>query len=1440
MSHPDKRRPLSADLRELETALLEHPSVSEAAILRREDSQGRTRLVAYIVPRGSFSADALKTDLDSGHPGLEFPDAYVPVAALPLDDVGATDEARLSAIEVIDDDLIDRWCRALTAPASVDRAEVLVRERVDDIPYLHRLDLLPPPKDAVRPAETSDDAFDLPSGATGDRPDSDRPAISHGDPAPSLPDGVNNLADMLERAVRLTPEISICCLKEDESESELSYRELLDKASRVLAGLRSLGLAPGDKVIFQLDDHHDFLVSFWGCVLGGIIPVPVSIAPVYEPSNSVVRKLYNAWKPLGKPPILTGRSLAGSLRSVLESMDVTDARVETVEDLLSAKATTEWHQSRPDDLALLLLTSGSTGAPKAVMLRHANLMAMSQASSQTNGFTDRDVSLNWMPLDHVAGLVLLHLRDVFACCRQIQIPTTLILQDPLKWLDYLDRFGATATFAPNFAFGLINDRSDALADRHWDLKALRFISNAGEAIVAKTARRFLTLLRPHGLPPTAMYPAWGMSETSSATTYWDNFLVETSSDDDPFVEVGGPLPGFSMRIVDSHGELVTEGRIGHLEVTGSTVFAGYYQNEEQTEKAFADDGWFKTGDLGYIRDGRLTIAGRQKDEIIINGVNYYSHDIESVAEEIPGVEPSFTAACAVRLPHGSTEVLAVFFNPSRWDDERLLAIVDKIRTKVGSDVGIVPACVVPLEKDQVPKTVIGKIQRLQLKDRFAAGEFNDTLKRVDILSRNANTIPDWFVEKVWYRKEPIAPCDTPVLQNPLIFADRTGLGTLLWKQLREAGQACTLVEPGSSFSASGPDCYAIDPTKPDHYKQLVSAVTESGLPIDQIVHLWTYQDTPAAVAGIDDLRKAQNQGLYSLLFLVQALAEVHVDEKPVRLDVFGSRTQIVSPSDPCIGPHSTLLGLLKSVPLELPWLSCRHVDLEVSDPEFNVERILRELQVSESEDEVAYRDGRRLVWGLSKVDMPSIEPGRPPIEEEGLYLITGGLGGVGSALAKRLIEEHRAKLILTGTTTLPDRSVWPACQQRGGKLADRIRCYLEIEAAGGDFIYRAVDVADLPAIEDTLKQAEQHFQQPLAGVFHLAGDVGMAEHWNAMDRHRAGAESVETFEKMFQSKVYGTWALYELLKDRPDVALVSFSSAIYLFGGASFSAYTAAQCFLSSYCLSQRVHSHPRSYCYAWSVWDEIGGSKGNPAFVKDLIGAVGYDFMSAQQGLDSLVAALYRNQPELVIGLDAGNRNVKRRFLTALNPLSELAAYYTVRQGESSDVGFDELQVEDAFGARSRCRIHRVDSMPLTDSGRIDTAALLSTSTAGRKTVPLATETEERIAAVWREVLGLRQVGAGDQFFQLGGNSLSATQVISRIQQEFRADVTLRDFFKSPTVTELAALIDELSSCRVTKADDTPIARTAPETLPVDVDGLSDEQVAAMLAEMQRKEGDQ
>jgi acyl-CoA synthetase (AMP-forming)/AMP-acid ligase II len=527
-----------------------------------------------------------------------------------------------------------------------------------------------------------------------------------GDP-PESGDGPRTLPELLARASQVTGPGMITCLRADGSELTRSYPDLVADAEAILTGLRARGLRPGDPVLFQIEDNHDYLAAFWACVLGGMPAAPMAVPPEYEQPSVATARLRRSWELCGKPLIVASSRVAPALRAFVAPL-----RLTTVDALRShpTEGRPSWHPAQPGDPFAILFTSGSTGVPKGVTLTHRGVLAMLRGYLHLVPLTSEEISFNWMPLEHVAGLLAFHVRDVYLGARQIHAGTEAILRDPLSWLDRLDHYRATCTWAPNFAFNLINEQLADHPDRSWDLSRVRHILNAGETIVPATMHRFLESLGRHGLRPDAIHPSWGMSETTAGVTFSDRL------GQDGFVDVGAVIPGVWLRVTDASGHTLPAGQSGRVQVKGPTVTPGYYRNPEDDLKVFTADGWFDTGDIGVLRDGRLTITGREKDIIIVNGLNYYCQEIEAVVEEIAGVEATYTAACAVRADGDDTESLAVFYCGGE-------ELAPEIRSRVLNAVGISPAYVVPLAKEAVPKTETGKIRRGALRELFDQGAF---------------------------------------------------------------------------------------------------------------------------------------------------------------------------------------------------------------------------------------------------------------------------------------------------------------------------------------------------------------------------------------------------------------------------------------------------------------------------------------------------------------------------------------------------------------------------------------------------------------------------------------------------------------------------------------------------------------------------------------------
>ncbi|OYQ64851.1 hypothetical protein B9G53_09735 [Pseudanabaena sp. SR411] len=1377
----------------VETALMLEPAIRSAIVRLKQD-----QLVAYVVTALQlFDIKEIHRYLQNVIPLEWIPHVFIPLVTLPFNPLGELDELALANIPVVDHHLATQWEALISQQPDIEKVAVVVSDRPTQNFPLHLSDLLPnwvgsrsvhAPNRIEPISDRSNDGIEIKS---------DRLAISHGGLLQLAPDNPLNLAEALKQAASKSPDKGITYITDDGTESQQTYGELLAKAQSVMAGLSQLGLQPQDKVLFQLKDNSDFLAAFWGCIFGGFVPVPLSVANSYQELNNNVKKLHYTWELLDHPIILTDRHLVADIHSVTSILNMRNVQIAEIENLLLVTPYLEYHHSQPDDLAILLLTSGSTGNPKAVMQTHQSILKRSFATIQMNQFTSQDISLNWMPLDHVGGIVMFHIRDVCLACQQIHIVTEFILSEPLRWLDLIDRFRATITWAPNFAYGLVNKSLDGNQSKLWDLSSMRFILNAGEAVVPKVARLFLEQLQVYRLPTTAMHPAWGMSETCSAVTYSKRFSLDLTSDHDSFAEVGVAIPEFSMRIVDSKGNLVNEGTIGALQVQGLMVTSGYYRNSTANQEAFTTDNWFNTGDLGILRKGRLTITGRQKDVIIINGINYYSHEIERFVEEIKGIATSYTAAVGVR-DGGDTDRLVIFFSPIAKDETAIIKLMQSIRERILQSSGIYPDYVIPVESATIPKTAIGKIQRSLLKKQFEDGEFKRVIKKFDILEANSNTIPDWFFRKVWHRQE-LRPYAIPKISRTLlIFLDLLGLGESIAQILTSEGQTCIKVEIGSEFTKFSSQHYAIAPNNASHYCQLLDSLAKDNLALTDILHLWSYGEARYEISSLEELEQAQEYGLYSLLFLVQALVQ-ETNQAPIKLQVVSSHAQAVIDNEAIAYAKTPLLGITKAIPAEIPWLNCQHIDLSHSGESLSNHTafILQEFSTLSKELEISYRDGQRFVSRLARVDFSQSPKQEIPFKQGGTYLLTGGLGGIGLEIAKYLRREYQARLLIVGRTPLPPRNLWAEHIQQSSHISNKILAYQTLEQIDNrsdrhsKIIYQAADITDFEMLQSTIAQAQKQWQSNLDGIIHLAGLY-----------HEAALvdETPDTIAKILSPKMAGTWVLNQLLKDNPNSIFISFSSIIGYFSGSMLGAYAAANAFLEGFNNHQRHHQHS-SYCFAWSMWDEVGMSQGYA--MKELIRTKGRYTLTPLQGIQSFISCLHHRQFQAMIGLEPTNSFIRKYLQEEPYNLYGLTAFLEspieIANQEFPSMLSDRLNslaIVDAFNTSSKCRFVQVDQIPLTSTGEIDRQKLLDQDKLfnrdqAERILP-RNAAERQIAKIWQDILKVSQLSINDNFFELGGQSLLATQVTSRIREVFRLDLELSVFFKAPTI---AGVINSLTS---------------------------------------------
>ncbi|MCP5150488.1 MAG: SDR family NAD(P)-dependent oxidoreductase [Chromatiales bacterium] len=1440
--------------------LLAHPAVADCVVRSRGAVGHAPVLVAHVVAAAGVADEGLRACLepttdaiveDARRNGYHAPIALIQINALPLRPDGSLDTDRLDRLPVLDGDTVHACERALKSFHEVGDAAAVIRAHrpLVSCPMLPMRALVP----------DSAPAADLVPDVDARAPGHGEPSIADGGELEVAPDAPSVLAGVLIAAASGRDAARIVHIDGDGRLEEETYRDLLEDARRVATGLRAAGLRHGARVLLQLGRSRDFIACFWACQLGGLVPVPLAVPRQERLSSADRERLGSVLTLLGDATVVADGPSAVALGD-LDRVVAGTTPLLSIDALRAAPADPAVHASSPDDVALMLLTSGSTGTPKAVCQTHRALLARSRAWVAANGDRADDVTFNWMPLDHVGGVVMWHLRDVVVGCTQIHAPSEYVLRDPLRWLDVVDRYRVRNTWAPNFAYGLVCERAEEAASRRWDLSCVRYFLNGGEAVVARTARRFLEVLAPHGLAPTAMLPAWGMSETCSGVTFDDRFTPDAVDDDAPYVSVGRPIAGVSLRVVDADDRPLPKGQTGRLQIRGTTVTAGYLDAPQLTAEAFTADGWFVTGDLARMDERGVAITGREKDVIIINGINYSSSQIESVVEQVPGVDVSNTAACAARLDAADGERLAIFFTTSRAAAEHG-ALLDAIRERVREHVGIGPDYLIPLAPADIPKTNIGKIQRSRLRARLEAGDFEHALVRTGRHARAEAGLPAWFYRATWSparlrASDDVAPSVT------LLIADRGGVAQTLARALRTRDQKVVVAVAPDTRTVDTVSTVRVDASDRDALVRLLDDLADRGEAPGRVVHCLAC-DCPPDVGGSPAPSGALFGALAALQAVDAALGPRVGGGEPVELAVVTVSAQCIGDDSGAPTDASVLAGLLRTASIELSdRVRVRSVDLDRADVAGSTAALAHDLLAPGCEPEVAYRAGQRLVRTVEPIDMLAARP-RSPFRDRGLYLLVGGLGGVGASVARRLAERYRLRMLVVGRTAIdgatPCGDGAPQARVRARRAA------LEaLEQAGAEVMYRAVDVRDRQRLLELVEEAEQHWGAPLEGIVQLAGEGDIVSHWADLDAHRIVGEGGAEFEAMFAGKVAGTRALGSLLETRPRASLVLFSSVIGAFGAASYGAYAAANAFLEPYACHQRARGR-RAWCLHWSMWDELGMSAGGSDAAQAAARSQGYHVLDADAGFASMLAVLGRDEPVVAIGVDEATPGVSRRLRASTRALESLVGYVVTSTADRESLLARmraELGLRDAFGSPVSVDVIAVDAVPRTADGVLDLARVATAGQASAAAMPTGTPLERRIAAIWAEALRVERVELGESFFAIGGDSIAAAVAVNRVQQLLGVPVPLVALFGHPTVSALAAHLERRHpdavaaavggavKARPTASQPAPASgalagsgaiasrRSRQRDLLTRLDELSEEEIEALLAERSGSKG--
>jgi thioester reductase-like protein len=532
-----------------------------------------------------------------------------------------------------------------------------------------------------------------------------------------------------------------------------TYASFLQRVEAIAGHLWKEGrFAAGDRLLLAYPPGLEMICAFFGCVRAGLIPVPV-----YPPSSrgfqSALYKMVHIAKDCQAAGILTSRDYHASLKTNLARSGVSACGVdvdyisglpwiatEDFVDAISGRPAVD-----PSKILFLQYTSGSTMEPKGVIVMHENILNTCPLVIDHPA----PVVVSWLPQYHDMGLIGCYLYPALKGGTTYGFSPTDFIQRPILWFDAMTTYRATATAAPNFAYDycLRAGRLSKQSLEACDLSSLRVLMCAAEPVKPDTYTRFLEAFQCYGLKSESFYVAYGLAENTLAVSLGGRNIVSVNKralalgmahmttevseigGATQIVSCGTPLPGLDVKIVDSEGHFALKPeRTGEIWVAGSGKCRGYWNNPELTLKQFRarlvddtpyDDGYLRTGDIGFFHDGELYVCGRIKDMIILRGQNYYPHDIENVVEKSSGLI-RHNCVAAFQIQEDSEPALAIVAevkNPRALPDARKIAAA--VRNYLNVEVAVISL----IAPRAIPRTSSGKIMRHKTKQMWLRGQF---------------------------------------------------------------------------------------------------------------------------------------------------------------------------------------------------------------------------------------------------------------------------------------------------------------------------------------------------------------------------------------------------------------------------------------------------------------------------------------------------------------------------------------------------------------------------------------------------------------------------------------------------------------------------------------------------------------------------------------------
>ncbi len=552
---------------------------------------------------------------------------------------------------------------------------------------------------------------------------------------------MTTLSERLQSLHARTPgRVAVYLQHSGKSDLPITYHQLLCGANAYARTYEREKIQAGEVVILILQHGEDLIYSFWGAILRGAIP---SIMPFLTEKLSPERyradlsALISVTKPAA---VVTYPEFENDVREALKESD--SVRAVIVTNRLELQSEPDFPslpgmKCSPDDIVLLQHSSGTTGLQKGVALSHQAVFNQLDAYSRALNLNDDDVIVSWLPLYHDMGLIAGFLMPILS-----GVP--LVLSSPFDWvrapyrlMQSVSEYKGTLSWLPNFAYNFcaqkIRDRSlDGV-----DLSSWRAVINCSEPVRSESHQAFYERFKSYSLKLNALQTSYAMAENVFGVTQSDlsrppqveeidreAFMSERvarpASDNRPAMKMmssGKPLSNTRVRVLDEHGKDVVERVIGEIALQSDCMLTGYYNRDDATTKAFLD-GWYLTGDFGYVSNGEVYVTGRKKDMIIVGGKNIYPQDLESLTYEVPGVHAGRSVAFGIFDSGAGTEDVVIIAEVDSEDSAQQEEIAEAIRRHVTKNSAIALRYVKVVGPKWILKTSSGKTARSANKEKF--------------------------------------------------------------------------------------------------------------------------------------------------------------------------------------------------------------------------------------------------------------------------------------------------------------------------------------------------------------------------------------------------------------------------------------------------------------------------------------------------------------------------------------------------------------------------------------------------------------------------------------------------------------------------------------------------------------------------------------------------